>query len=563
MIKSLTKKDIFLSLYFGIITFMLSFFAMSCRMLEKDGDIIWNRAQTLTTCGISFAIGIVASFMTVFILYRISKANGKKSEVKCEIKEKGMAVINATEGKLPKWIWLGLAAILVCWLPAFLAFYPGLCNYDAEGYFFQFVYGPYNNHHPICYTLIIKLFYDWGKNVFGSYYVGIALFTITQMLLLAMSVFYFICTVYRFFPKKRLFIILTAVFALYPMNGYMAVTMTKDIFFAAGMICSFAAFARIMLKSDNVWKPSIHDFVNLTGLIFVILFRSNGRYCVVAVIMMELLFLIFYKMRRKTVGRIIVFSVAALFLGMLMLKVIDKATNAQAVDKREMLSVPGQQIARVVHFHEEELDEATMEQITAVIWPSSLYLYNQRTARFVKQDIISYEVKNHPKKYINLYISLFKDYPGDYLNAVLGMYSGFLSPFDRSHVLINEEDGVLKDGFHYIQTAFTVTERFNISQKPVSEFLYKAYTGYANSDGYLAIPVISLLFVPGTFLWIWLYSLGILIYQKKYGMILPYVLVFTYYLTFFLGPTVQLRYIYPIILCTPGLILLTLYKRTK
>lgn len=562
MLKRLNRRDTIFSVYFGIITALLVFFSISCGILEREGNIIWDGKHLMLICGISFACAVVAFFVSCLVISLI-KRREEDSKKGNDGEKKNLMAISDPQRKLPKWVWLGYVAIIGCWIPVFLAFYPGLCNYDAEGYFYQFVFGPYNNHHPICYTLIVRLFYYLGSNIFGSYYVGIAIFTAVQMLLLGISIFYFICTVYSFFPKKRLFIFLTVLFAIYPFNSYMSVTMTKDIFFAAGMICSFTAFIRIMLKRDNTIKPEVHDFINIIGMIFIVLFRSNGRYCVLAMIFVELLFLIFNKTRRKTILKLLSITLIALVIGMFTVKVVDKITDAQQVDKREMLSVPGQQIARVVHFHEDELDEETMNAITTVIWPSSLYLYNQRTARFVKQDIISYEVKHYPKKYLKLYLDLLKEYPGDYVNAVMGMYSGFLSPFDTSHVLINEDDGVLEDGFHYIQTAFTVTDRFGISQQPISNFLYKLYTGYSNEDGYLKIPILAFLFVPGTFLWVWLYSFGILIYQKKNSMLLPFTIVFTYYLTFFLGPTVQLRYIFPIMLCTPGLILLTLYKRAQ
>lgn len=553
MVHILEKRNIALFIYIGIITSLMVAFSVSCSMLDRDGNIIWTNSLIAQITILSFIAGLLSAIICAIVLIWI-----KKKKIKAQFLQK-----NVTE-KLPKWTWISFGAIFVAWLPAFLAFYPSLCSYDAEGYFFQFVYDAYNNHHPIAYTLLVEAFYYLGQNVFGSHTTGIALFTLVQMLILAFSFSVFIRTVYRIYSQKWLFFVLTALFALHPMNAYMSVTMTKDIYFAAGMLLAFSALMSKFFLEENNRNKLKSDILLVLGLILVVVFRSNGRYCILATLFIEVLCLWIYKKERRKVFRILLGSILAFLLGMLLVSAIDKATNAQEVDKREMFSLPAQQIARVVHFHEDELSQDTMQQIQTVIWPSSLYLYNQRTARFVKQDVISYEILHYPKKYLNLYLDLLGKYPGDYVNAFLGLYSGFLNPWDKSHIRINEDfDGVLADNMHYIQTAFVVTDRFMVDNKPASDTLHKLYCWYSNNDIYMKIPVLSFLFVPGVYLWIMLYSFGILVYQKKGILSIPCAMTFAYFLTFFLGPTVQLRYIFPIMICTPGIILFTLISMRR
>lgn len=549
----LKKRDFALLIYIGIITSLMVAFSVSCSMLDRVGNIIWTDSLITRTAVLSLAAGILGAVVCGFAMVWM-----KKKDIKVQLLQRNVT------GKLPKWTWISFGAIFVAWIPAFLAFYPSLCCYDAEGYFFQFVYDAYNNHHPIAYTLLVEAFYYFGQNVFGSYTVGIALFTLVQMLLLALSFAVFVRTVYRIYSQRWLFILLTALFALHPMNAYMSVTMTKDIYFAMGMLLAFSALmAKFFLEEQGreKWKS---DLGLVIGLILVVVFRSNGRYCILAALFIEVVCLWIYKAKRKNVFRILLGTIVSFVLGMLLVGMIDKATNAQEVDKREMFSLPAQQIARVVHFHEDELSEETMQQIQTVIWPSSLYLYNQRTARFVKQDVISYEILHYPKKYLNLYLDLLGEYPGDYVNAFLGLYSGFLNPWDKSHIRINEGfNGVLEDGMHYIQTAFVVTDRFMVDNNPISDTLHKLYCWYSDNDIYMKIPVLSFLFVPGVYLWVMLYCFGILVYQKKGILSIPCALVFAYFMTFFLGPTVQLRYIFPIMICAPGIILFTLISMRR
>jgi len=553
MVDKIRKRDVIFLIYIWIISSLMIAFSISCGALDRDGDIIWTSNRVLWTTFLALGGGVLCTLLCMFVMKWLKK-QGNKAVLDLEV----------VTGKLPKWTWLSLGAVFVGWLPAFFAFYPALCSYDSEGFFFQLVYDSYNNHHPIAYTLIVEAFYYLGEALFDSYTVGIALFTLIQMLLLAFSVSFFIRTIYRACSRRWLFILLTALFALHPMNAYMSVTMTKDIYFTAGMLFSFSVlFIRLFLEESKKekWK---NDCVFILGLVLVVLFRSNGRYCVLATLLVEVICILFYKAKRKDILRIFLATMIGFVIGMMGVSMLDKVTNAQEVDKREMFSLPAQQMARVVHFHKEELSEETMQQIETVIWPSSLYLYNQRTARFVKQDVISYEILHYPKKYLTLYWELFKDYPGEYVNAFLGLYSGFLNPWDESHIRINEGfDGILPDDYHYIQTAFTLTDRFMVDDAPLSETLHKVYCWYANNDIYMKIPIISFLFVPGVYLWILLYSFGILVYQKKSICCIPCALVFAYFLTFFLGPTVQLRYIFPIMICTPGIILFTLIRMRR
>lgn len=551
--QKISKKDFALLIYFWILTVLLVVFAISCNALDRDGNIIWNGARILKTT--LLAVG-TSTFVTILCYLLMTRVLNKK--LKCTLN------ITTVTTKLPKWTWLAFPIIFLLWVPCFLAYFPGICSYDSEAYFFQFVYNAYNNHHPLAYTLLVRFFYNLGNNLLGSYTVGIALFTIVQMLLLAFSMTVFIRCIYKAYNKKWLFLLLTLLFGLHPMNAYMSVTMTKDIYFAAGMLLAFSALFTELFLQTGEYNKWINLSCFILGLILVVLFRSNGRYCILATLFVEIFCLIIFKTKRKSVLQLLVGTIIAFFIGMVLVSAIDKATNAQEVDKREMFSLPAQQIARVVHFHKNELSQDTMQQIETLIWPSSLYLYNQRTARFVKQDVISYEILHYPVKYLKLYLNLFKEYPGDYVNAFLGLYSGFLNPWDKSHIRINEDfDGVLAEDFHYIQTAFTVTDRFQVDHTPVSKTLHKFYQWYANKDIYMKIPLVSFLFVPGVHLWVMLYCFGILVYQKKAICCIPGALVFSYFLTFLLGPTVQLRYIFPIMICTPGIILFTLFNMRR
>lgn len=111
------------------------------------------------------------------------------------------------------------AIIFVVWVPYFLMYFPGITTVDSISQIYQAL-GEHTltNHHPIAHTFLISLFLAIG-NTFGSVTLGIALYSIFQMLFLS-GVFSF-CIYYmgrrgihRYFRTAALLF-----FALFPING--------------------------------------------------------------------------------------------------------------------------------------------------------------------------------------------------------------------------------------------------------------------------------------------------------------------------------------------------------
>lgn len=87
------------------------------------------------------------------------------------------------------------------------------------------------------------------------------------------------------------------------------------------------------------------------------------------------------------------------------------------------------------------------------------------------------------------------------------------------------------------------------------ESLHQIMEQWAEDNAYLNWPVLKYLFVPGTYLYLYLLLFGWLMLKRRFQMCLPLAFVLGYYVTLFLGPTVQLRYIYPVMLVLPFLAL--------
>ncbi len=545
------KKKVF-SVYIGFITFLMLSFVFACEKLYKYENFVWNGQNTFSILAVPFCCGILAALVCYFFI--------KKSK-ECKNHTKIPDITLSTW----KMFLISFLFMVISWIPAFLAYYPGICAYDFQPQMYQIFYDAYNDHHPLIHTLMIELFWNLGNKIFHSATTGIACFTICQILLVSATFSFVVVALRNHFQNQRLGWILMILFGWYPFHFYLSISITKDIPFSMGMLLAVTALFILLSGKNNRFKPEKWDIALLLGLMIVMLFRNNGKYGIFIYLFVSAVMIPFVKGRRKLLTRIATESAIACVVGMICLSLLGTYTNATGGDKREMLSLPGQQIARVVHYHADELPEETLTTIETVIWPSALYCYRPDIADPVKKDIISYEVLTFPKKYAELYINLLVNYPSEYINAFLGLYAGFLNPLDVTSNYINDEGEGVAEGLYYIQTVFYDEDmtKFDLEQKPVLPFLHTWMESFANSTVYQKIPLLNLIMVPGVFLWAYLYLLGFSIYKHKTKYLVPLGLIAGYFLTLFAGPTVQLRYLYPVMLCVPVVICFIFCKVKK
>ena len=92
-------------------------------------------------------------------------------------------------------------------------------------------------------------------------------------------------------------------------------------------------------------------------------------------------------------------------------------------------------------------------------------------------------------------------------------------------------------------------------------WLFERLENWAENNSYLRIPVLKYLFVPGSYLWLYLALAAVLVIMDRRRFCLPIAIVAGYYGTMLLGPTVQMRYVYPVMLALPFLMALATGRR--
>lgn len=540
------------------------FFAKTEKDLAAAGNILWTAGYIGSTLLWTVVLGCLLGSVGTWVVYRFLspkqtvEAPGKK-------KTTGYAVFSAwLQNRSGVQIFFGsLLLLLLAWLPVYLAYYPGICAYDAPVQTGQIMEHYYFDHHPIVHTLFLQGMLWLGNHIFGSVNAGMALYTAVQMLLLAGSMAYGMLVLHRRKIAAGWQLTIQILGMFFPFHWYMSVSMTKDTVFSAFLLLQLVCLTDLLWEDRNSWRPGIRDLFYALGTVGMILFRNNGKYAMIVLLAFAFLMFCFGKKARKLWGRLLVVSGAAVCVGLFVLSAVFSATHAEQGDRREMLSMPIQQLSRCMIYHggigvlaedDGTMDAADKALINDFILDEAYRDYDPGIADPVKRHTNTYVVRYRSGEFIRVYLHLLGNYPGDMINAALATNAGFLSPFDTTHADVNRVEG--RAGLSYVQTRWeedTLNGR-GIYKDSKWPWLFERLENWAENNSYLRIPVLKYLFVPGSYLWLYLALAAVLVIADRKRFCLPLAIVAGYYGTMLLGPTVQMRYVYPVMLALPYLL---------
>jgi hypothetical protein len=392
------------------------------------------------------------------------------------------------------------------------------------------------------------------------------------MAFLAFGFAYGIYMLSRFSVKKFLIVIAQLLVMFYPFNIYMSVSTTKDTVFTGFFVIMMSSFAGLLLECRNELRIRKSDVIFFISGVGAVLYRNNCIYAIIVLVpflLVTSVVCIIRKNNGKLMLRILLNVVLVIAAGQLSLSALFAVTNAEQGDRREMLSMPIQQFARCMLYHggvdelpedDGTMDESSRNLINDFLLNEAYRDYVPAFADPVKRSTNTYVARYRSGDFIRTYLALLKQYPGDFVNAALALDAGYLYPGDESHAHINDEEG--HKGRGYIQTYWVESELTprGLTKASKWESLHEIMENWADQNAYLDIPVLKYIFVPGTFLWLFVLLAGVIFIIKRYRMLLPMVLVAGYFATLFLGPTVQLRYIFPLMSVLPFMALLSTVK---
>ena len=302
----------------------------------------------------------------------------------------------------------------------FFVAYPGNVSTDSISQIKQIMTGVYSNHHPYWHTRLMGLFINLGISIFGNINAGIAFFSVFQILFVALCFSYIVLSVWQFTKSKKATIFSLIFIAFMPYNICYSCTLWKDVIFSMCVAVFITVLARI-IRLDN--SPVNYLILILSGIGFG-LFRSNGWLALI----LSFIFICFFL--KKGDKRIIITLSSVIILTGILRGPILKNLKVQSTESAESLSIPIQQISRVIY----DGNDLSAEQEKLV---NKLVTTNEIKTRYkpyisdpIKTIINTSKEKSnylseHKADYLKLWISVGLKYPGEYLKAWIDQTKGY------------------------------------------------------------------------------------------------------------------------------------------
>lgn len=433
-------------------------------------------------------------------------------------------------------------AIIICYIPYLVAFYPAVMGYDPSNQIREFM-GMHTrymdsvilldpnvtitNFNPVLHTLLLGGCFKLG-HVMGNDNIGLFIYVVIQCIILISTLSYSIVYMKKNGVINKLLFIVLGMYALIPVFPFYAITTNKDTIF-----CCFILLYCIKLFDLIKNEQNIKKYVTLfIIMLLVTLTRNNGIYTIVLSLPFALIWL---KDKRKPIIVTLV-SVIACYMGYN--KVVLPSFKISNTSIREMLSIPFQQTARLAKYYPKDFSESDKEVIDKILTFDTLgERYNPGLSDPVKNEYNIYTTNEDLKKYFKVWFKGLTKRPDVYIDSTINNIYGYFYPNTSKWYIYYKYNTKLKEaGFDY---------HYN-SLSSFRDFL--SYIG----ENYPYIPILGL-FVNIAFVgWIYLLFFVALIVKKQYKFI-PFVLpALSFILVCVAGPAnTYFRYALPYVMTLP------------
>lgn len=419
----------------------------------------------------------------------------------------------------------------------FLCYYPGMVTADSVRQIRQILSGAYTNHHPFYHTMLIKFLLTIGGNLFGDINAAIAVYSIFQIIFMALCFSYLIVTLYQMKISSKLIAVCLCFYLFMPYHIMYSFTMWKDVLFGGFILLFIISLYRLLkMPSENITINYILVFVSSMGMC---LFRSNGWF---AFLLTFIIFIYLFRLKYKKL--LFMFSFVIIFTFVLKHNVLNNL-NVKQPDIIESLSIPAQQFARVVtdckNLTAKQRD--LLEQIVSVDDIPKVYLdyISDPVKELVRKKKRQDYLEENKSAYLKLYLELFLKHPDKYFEA-----------------WIDETKGYWNGGYPYWRWSKKMKENDLGIKRTVNSTQFNSFF-----DKYLyiyeAFPLLQLFLSIGLFVWllIGLFFINIIKHNKTtLFLTIPEISVI---LSLLIATPVfsEFRYAYTIFCCVPFIFFIT------
>lgn len=442
--------------------------------------------------------------------------------------------LNGTNTNSDKVFFVSFAILLIFYLTIlFLSQYPGEMAVDSLNQIGQIISGKIRNNHPYWHTRTIGLFYSLGLKIFGNSNDAIATFTCFQIATISLIISFGNKTLRQLYCPTYINYIFILFYILMPYHISYSMNIWKDTLFSYFMLLMIVCLIRLY---KCIGKRNINLILLFVSIVCVSIYRHNGFFAV-------FITFIFAIVCFKNNWKIIITIFIAIIFSYLMTHQFIYSIDVSKANIVETLSIPIQQISRVIKYDNDLSDNEIMLLSNIVDVEKVADNYNSTISDPIKIMIKDTNnesfIEENKLEFLKLYLNIGLRHPLLYLEAYIKQTRGYYSGGYKYWIYINE----------------VYNNSYGIYRASKSQVLTNALLNYYKLfDSFVLQPFIS----TGLIDWIIVTFFCIGIIQKEKMHILMSLPLMAIIIPLLVGTPVvcEFRYIYSIYTTIPFMLLL-------
>lgn len=332
--------------------------------------------------------------------------------------------------------------IFLMWVPHLILRYPGAMSYDnyAELVYF-WGYKTFTTAQPVFHTWLFSSFIRFGDWI-GSANAGLFLFVVFQSLIMSSILAWSLFLMKKWKSPVWLRLLAAGIYSIAPYYAGYAAFPIKDYLYTAFFVLFVMEIMEIFRKRGlEIFRERPgYDILWVAAVSLMILFRKNGLYVYLPVMICLMLYSVamFIKKKKKMIWQMWIVLCLPVILSAGVEQTIIVSYQVEKDSPKEMFSLPFQQTARYVRDYGDEVTEEEREAIAAVLNYDLLpEAYEELTADPVKS---TYHAQKTEEllDYFAVWFRQFLKHPVCYLEATWNQNYYLFAP-DIDNIVYNKD----------------------------------------------------------------------------------------------------------------------------
>lgn len=427
-------------------------------------------------------------------------------------------------------------ALIIAWIPAVLATWPGVYTYDAIARVRDFfVDGEITAHFPTMHTVFFIGCIELGNMLFNDYNLGVFLYCIVQAILMALCFAFSLRWMFQRGFSRGVIIFGLLFFAVNPTIQVLVLTTTHDILFGGVLLVLMCLLLDAAIYTEEFFELRKNIILFSCTAFVMCMLRNQGVYMLIVLFPFAVLA---WKRYRLKMLISIATPIALVFI---VTGPIYSLIGVEKANIREALSVPMQQLGRVNAIVEDGISEEEYEQIYRYIPEEYLNRYIPAISDHIKLGFETEAFLEDPLGFVQVWLEVGIHNLGTYIDAFVYSTYGYYYIGNSTYY----EEYIMYDG------AFLAPDPLNITRQTRFALYDRVLRDYSKYASYEKLPVVRVLFrqaLPFILMMICIYLMWL---RKKSKELVTIILPFGYFGTLLLGPVAGIRYAFPIVIMIP------------